>query len=358
MKILTFGDLHFHHYHQFSHPVEFGYTVRLQEQINTCKEIAKVIRKEKPDVVCCGGDVFHTWSTVDTIVLDAIVEGIHEIDLACQEIGKKFNIIVGNHDQLSDNNMSSNSLRPFKYYPNIVLHEQMEEDAENNIVYIPYVMENSRVSSFVSKVENKEKKVVIAHLDFLGAKYSDTIVDQSGNDTNVFSKFKKVIGHHYHLPQKLGKNFVFPGSPQVFSFNEPRSALTRGVIVYDTETDKVKRIALDVPDWVKIDDMMPIGEIVKELKPNNYVKLSLASDYSLCEEDVTLEDIKNKFLGVEVEFDVERIKISSRKRDSEDIILESEEDVLKEFIDSQDCSEEKKKKYRQVGLTILGKVRH
>lgn len=358
MKILSFGDLHFHHYHQFSHPVEFGYTVRLQEQINTCKEIARVIVEEKPDIVCCGGDVFHTWSTVDTIVLDAVVEGIHVIDEACKSIGRKFDIVVGNHDQLSDNNMSSNSLKPFKFYPNIRLHEKMEEDVENNIVYVPYVMENSRVSSFISSVDNQENKVVIAHLDFLGAKYSESIVDQSGNDYKLFSRFKKVIGHHYHLPQKLGDNMIFPGSVQVFSFNEPRSALARGVVLYDTETDKFKRIKLNIPDWVKLDDSMPVGEILKDLSPNNYVKLSLASDYILDGEDINIESIKNKFLGVEVEFDVERIKISARKRDESEIELDSEEDVLNEFIESQQCDIAKKNKYKQVGLSILGKVKH
>lgn len=357
MRLLSFGDLHFHHYHQFSHPVEFGYTVRLKEHIDTCKEIARVILEQKPDVVCCGGDVFHTWSTVDTVVLDAVTEGIHIIDSACNQIGKRFDIIVGNHDQLSDNNHSSNSLKPFKYYPNIILHEQLEEDLERGLVFLPYVMENSRVTSFVSSVGNKESKVAIAHLDFLGAKYSDTIVDQSGNDSKIFSEFKKVIGHHYHLPQKLSKNIIFVGSPQVFSFNEPRSAITRGVVIYNTELDKVQRIKLNVPDWVKIDDMMPIGEIINELSPNNYVKLSLASDYSLSEEGINLEQIKQKFLAVEVEFDVERIKIAARKRDSSEIILESEEDVLNEFIESQDCSSEKKTKYKQVGMSILGKVR-
>ena len=357
MRILTFGDLHFHHYHSFSHPVEFGYTVRLQEQIDLCKKIAACIVEQKPDLICCGGDVFHTWSKVDTIVLDAVVEGIHIIDEACKSIYRKFDIIIGNHDQLSDNNMSSNSLKPFKYYPNIRLHEQMEEDTENNVVYIPYVMESSRVASFIQNIDNKENKVVLAHLDFLGAKYSDTVIDQSGTDTKLFTPFKKVIGHHYHLPQKLGKNIVFPGSPQVFSFNEPRSSLTRGVLIYDTELDKVHRIKMECPDWVKLDDDMDLAEIINKLSPNNYVKLSLASDFSLSSEGLNIESIKKKFLGVEVEFDVERIKISTRKRDESEIVLESNEDVLNEFIDSQSYDSEKKKKYKQIGMTILGKVR-
>ena len=47
--------------------------------------------------------------------------------------------------------------------------------------------------------------------------------------------------------------------------------------------------------------------------------------------ELNIESIKNKFLGVEVEFDVERIKISARKRDESEIELDSEEDVLNEF---------------------------
>lgn len=357
MKILAFGDLHFHQYHQFSRPVEFGYTVRLQEHIQTCKEIAKLILDKKPDLVCCGGDVFHTWSIVDTIVLDAVVEGIHYLDEACSKIDKPLHIIVGNHDLLSDNNMSSNSLKPFKYYPNVVLHEEMYDDKENNVVFIPYVMESSRVQSFLNSVDKQEEKVAIAHLDLLGAKYSETIVDQSGIDGKIFSALKRVIAHHYHLPQKLNKNIVIPGSTQVFSFNEPKSLLKRGSILYDTETDKVERIKLNVPDWVKLDDEMDLKEEIENLNPNNYVKLSLASDFSLEDFGLKLDDIKSKFLNVEVEFDVERIKKIDRKRNKEDIILESEEDVLNEFIDNQDYSEEKKKRFKEVGVNILSKVR-
>ena len=358
MKIFSFGDLHFHQYHTFSYPVEFGYTVRLQEHINTCKEIAKLIIEKKPDLICCGGDVFHTWSIVDTITLDAVVEGLHYIDEACAKLGKPFHIIVGNHDLLSDNNMSSNSLKPFKYYPNIILHETLCDDTEDKILFIPYVMESSVVQSFLTNVKNKEDYVAIAHLDLLGAKYSETIIDQSGMDSKMFSPLKKVLAHHYHLPQKLNKNIIITGSTQVFSFNEPRSILKRGVVIYDTETDSVERIKLNVPDWIKLDDEMDLKEELNNLSPNNYVKLSLASDFSLSENDISLEDLQHKFLKVEVEFDVERIKKITRVRSSEDIIRDSEEDVINDFIDlQQDYSEKKKEKFKQVGMKILGKVR-
>lgn len=360
MKIFTFGDMHIYPYHQFSKPEEFGYTTRLKEHIEACNSIASHIKNDKPDLVCCGGDVFHTQSRIDTIVLDCASECIDIINQACKEIGKEFHILVGNHDILSDNNRSSHSLIPFKKWDNVVIHEVPESDG--NIVFLPYATEPVKITDYVYNVKNKEEKVAIAHLDFKGAKFNDTMIDENGFDTNIFSEFKKVIGHHYHVPQKLknGK-FVFPGSPQVFSFREPKSgSYRRGIILYESEEDKVNRREVNAPDWVTITDEEDIKECVTNLSKNNYVRLLLSSDYALDEAGVSEEDIKYKFKNVEIQYDIDRISAIGRirsKAEREANSGESEEDVLRDYVNSRVESEEERKKLISVGINILEKVK-
>ena len=360
MKIFTFGDLHIYPYHQFSKPEEFGYTTRLKEHVEACKSIAKWIVQDKPDIVCCGGDIFHTQSKIDTIVLDCASQCIDIINQACKSIGKEFHILVGNHDILSDNNRSSHSLIPFKWWNNVVIHEVPEEF--NNVVYLPYVTEPVKISDYIKTMKNKEDKVAIAHLDFRGARFNDTMIDENGFDSDMFMEFDQVIGHHYHVPQVLrNKKFVFPGSPQVFSFREPQARkYPRGIIVYDTEEKHVGRRQVVAPDWVTITDDEDIGEVVRELSPNNYVRLMLSSDYALDSAGLTEDDIKQKFLNVEIQYDVDRISAIGRIRsrsEREANSGESEEDVLKDYVNSRVESDDERKRLIDVGINILSKVR-
>ena len=357
MKILSFGDLHIYQYHQFSKPEDFGYTTRLNEHLVACKNLAKLIETVSPDLVCCGGDVFHTQSRVDTIVLDCASACIDVINQSCKKIHVPFDIIVGNHDILSDNNRSSNALIPFRNWDNVRLHESI--DVDNNIVYLPYITEPNRVASHLKSIDISGK-VGLAHLDFRGAKFNDTFIDDQGMETDLFKDFELVIGHHYHLPQKM-KNMVFPGSLQVFSFREPRSPLTRGVILYDTESKEVKRLPVSSPDWITItDDSEDIKSQLEFMPSDNYVRLLLSSDYALSSNDISEDYIKSKFKGVEIQYDLNRISAISRIRSKADRATdlgETEEESLKGYINSRVESEDERKELLKVGISILGKVK-
>lgn len=361
MRIFTFGDLHIYPYHQFSKPEEFGYTTRLKEHIEACKSIANYIEQDKPDLICCGGDIFHTQSKIDTIVLDCASECIDIINESCKRVGKEFHILVGNHDILSDNNKSSNSLIPFKKWNNIIIHESPEEYGE--IVFLPYVTESIKLTDYVKGIKDKEEKTVLAHLDFKGAKYNDTMIDETGFETNLFYEFKKILGHHYHVPQRLRQGkFEFPGSPQVFSFREPKcGTYKRGIILYNSEDNTVNRRQVEAPDWITITDEDDIKEAIDSLSKNNYVRLLLSSDYALDEAGVTEDKIRDKFLNAEIQYDLDRISVINRIRSKSEREVnsgESEEDVLKDYINSRVDSEEERKKLIDVGIGILSKIRN
>lgn len=352
MKILSFGDTHVNQTHQFSKTTETGYSVRLHEHLNTFKEIAKKIEELKPDVVNFGGDLFHTQSKIDVQVLDIATDCMELISNACVKLGIPFHIIVGNHDFFSDNNDVANSLRPFKFLPNGILHEKMEES--DNMVFIPYVQESWRINQFLETIKDKQNKVALVHLDFIGARFHESLFDNTGLDINLFKEFKKVIGHHYHLPQDLG-NISFPGSPQRWSFREPDNEMTRGLILYDTESNKMERIKLDsVPLWLTFDDSN-LNEL-KDIDDNCYVRLLLSSDYMLECNGISKVSLE-RFKGLEIQYDVERINPVNISRSEEEIKVVSEDVILKEFIEHQEYDDKFKEKLIETGMDLLNKVR-
>lgn len=354
MKILSFGDLHVYTTHQFSKINQNGYSTRLNEHIATAKLICKKIEEVHPDIVVLGGDVFHTQGTLDVWVIDAAYTILSMIRDACNEVGAGFHVLVGNHDLLADNNSVTHSLKAAKFYKDLVLHEKLEEFS--NLVFLPYVQEAWKINQFLETIENKEEKVAFAHLDFFGAKFHDSLFDNSGIKPELFKDFKKVIGFHYHLPQSLGNNIVFPGSPQRWSFREPKNNITRGLILYYTEINTVERIALDVPDWIVLDDTN-LDEI-NSLEDNNYIKLCLSSDYVLDSYNIKKVSLE-RFKGLEIQYDVERIgsvNYNSYTENNNDGI-KSDEEFLKEYIEQQKCDEEEKKVLLDKGLDMLSKVK-
>ena len=353
MKILSFGDLHIYQNHQFSKATQWAYSTRLLEHYSTIKEICQKIGELKPDMVCLGGDVFHVQSNVDVMTLDMVSKCIKLLSDTCSSLRIPLHVLVGNHDLLSDNNSVSHSLKPFMLENNLIVHEEMS--SEDGIVFLPYVQEAWKINQFLETVEDKGNKVALAHLDFFGAVFYESMFDNSGIKPELFEGFRKVIGHHYHLPQQLGKNIIFPGSPQRWSFREPDNNITRGLILLDTDSGDYSRIALETTTkWVTLDDTN-LDEL-KTLDNNCYVRLLLSSDYMFTCYNINKVELE-RFKGIEIQYDVERINPVSRVRSDEEKEVISEDVVLKEFIELQECDDKFKARLLNVGEKILGKAR-
>ena len=58
MKILAFGDIHFHHQHRFSQITPDGFTVRELEHLSCADTILRVAKEENVDEIIFLGDLY------------------------------------------------------------------------------------------------------------------------------------------------------------------------------------------------------------------------------------------------------------------------------------------------------------
>lgn len=277
MKILSFGDQHFYGFHRFSKPSRNGLSTRLHEHLDSCRWIASVIRERKPDMVKNGGDIIHTLGQITTDVLFAAAEGMNIINEACIEVGASYVIDVGNHDLMSENSEDVYATRFLKYYPNITLIDK--PTLADGILHIPYTSDPRKLTAALLQ-NSSSIKLVDSHLDIAGARFHATRKDEHGTKTELFERFPIVINHHYHLPQIMqtqNYKIIMPGSPQEWSFHEPKGDIEKGMVLLDTDTGEYELIPNLVSPKFRV-LINPSEEDILATKNNDYLLLKFMMD--------------------------------------------------------------------------------
>lgn len=344
MKILAFGDIHFHHTHRFSYITPQGFTVRELEHLQCADVIIDLYKKENIDKVVFLGDC---WGPVGDMMscqtLMAVTEFIKKISEVCE-----FDIIVGNHDLSSHlNNHYSHKLMPFKYWSNVNVYDQ--PTLIDNFVYMPYCIHDEYAESFLNSIEDKSNKIIFSHLELSGINLGNGIFTQKGVDLEVLRNFKMTLQGHYHSGGNYGKNIQIAGSTQRLSYKD-QGISRRNILIYDTDTNKVERRSFNCPDWLIFND--DNIEDILNLSSDNYVKVEVSTDILLTEE---IKNKLNTFKGKDVSIDVTRISVNRQAQ--EEIIVEDEAGILAQFIDKSDNSEDQKEALRQEGIKLVERVK-
>jgi len=193
------------------------------------KNIALKYAKKGDVTIVNGGDTFNTRGLIRTVCFDRLYHHYSE----WAKLGLKQIIIVGNHDQ-EDKEGDIHPMRIFSTFKGWhVVDRAMNID---DVVYFPYI-EKKDVRAAIDSVSTKRKKpIAITHWGFIGAHRNDTNIDTDGIPTEWMSKFHKVFSGHYHFRNAID-NVQYIGSPFQQNFGE--MSQEKGVLVYDTETDKV-----------------------------------------------------------------------------------------------------------------------
>ncbi len=126
------------------------------------------------------------------------------------------------------------------------------------------------------------------------------------------------------------------------------------MLLYDRETNKCTRKYFTVPSWYTFDDDN-IDEI-KDLDPNNYVKVVISSEAILKFHGITKDYLK-KFKGSEIVIDVQKISLKRKLAAQEDLEQETEEDILHRFIELAKVPEEDKQELTELGLDLIARAR-
>ncbi len=348
MKILAFGDIHFHHTHRFSHITSEGFTVRELEHLECADDILKICEEEKIDDIVFLGDLYGpVGDNLSTQTQTAVCEFVYKISQA-----KHLSMLVGNHDLSGTTNYKDvHKLIPFKYFNNVNVYSKPFE--MGNFIYMPYCTSDEYATAFLENIKDKENKVVFSHLELKGINLGNGIETTHGVPLDLLSQFKMVIQGHYHGSNNYGKNIQVAGSTQRLSFKDPGKS-RNNIIIYDTETNKIERRSFNCPDWLTFNDDN-IDQILTT-NWNNYVKVEVSSDMLITEE------INNKlalFKGKDIHIDLTRLSFD--KHSSADITQdntnEDEVSIIKQFIEKTDNTKPQKEALLQEGIRLLDKVK-
>ena len=177
---------------------------------------------------------------------------------------------------------------------------------------------------------------------------SYNIFTTRGVDLDVLKQFKMTLQGHYHSAVNPAKNVQISGSTQRLSFKD-KGVARKNIIIYDTETNKVKRESFNCPDWLTFtDDNI---ESILNYSNDNYFKVDITTDILLTDE------IRNKLNNVKgKEIHIDLMRISTNKKVEEEITVENNSDILIQFINKSNNDTLQKEDLIKKGNDLLERV--
>lgn len=237
MKLFHLSDLHIgKRVNEFS---------MIEDQKYILTQILYAANQEKPDGILISGDVYdRTIPTAEAVqVFDAFLTRLSEQKIPAF-------IISGNHDSaerlaFGSSLMGKSGIYFSKVYDGTVEKIPMQDAYGTVWIYLlPFLRPSTirhalperaeevqsaadavRIALEQTKIDEKERNVLLAHQFVTGAKRCDAEELQVGDvdqiPAELFASFEYVALGHIHSPQKVGRETVrYCGAPLKYSFSE------------------------------------------------------------------------------------------------------------------------------------------
>ena len=314
-KIFLIGDSH----------IGLGYPNSVDKWYKVHKEyfseflIPTLKKRVQPgDIIVHLGDLFDNRNVIPINLLNYGMDVVEEISKIAP-----LHIIIGNHDLWSKSASEINSIRPFRYIPNVTIYDKVStfEYSGKKILMMPYVEKRLEQIKYIS--ENKDCDYLFCHSDLNGCKMHLTSVAHKNSDKidiENFTGFEAVYSGHIHLVQR-NKNFTFVGS--IFQMDRNDYGDQKGIFVIDTSDGSEEFIKNDVSPVFK--KVRVVGEEDVELLET----LKTSKDYI----DIAISNnllISNRKLRRKLEIVLEKSNFAT---------VEYIDDITKELVDDDNISE-------------------
>lgn len=314
-KIFMIGDTH----------IGLGFPNSVDKWYKVHKEyfseflIPLLKEKVKPgDVILHLGDLFDNRNVIPINLLNFgmdVVESISEI--------APFHIIIGNHDCWSKSSDEINTVRPFRYIPNVHVYQKTTKFEYNGLklCFMPYI--DKRLDQIKLITENKDCDYLFCHSDLNGCRMHLTSVAHKNSDkidVEDFDTFNRVFSAHIHIRQ-VNKNFEFIGS--VFQMDRNDYGDQKGITILDTNTGETEFIPNKVsPVFKKVRVIDEEGvQTLEELKDSkDYIDIAISNNLL----------ISNRKLRRKLEIILEKSNFAS---------VEYIDDITKELEDDEELNE-------------------
>lgn len=144
-------------------------------------------------------------------------------------------MIVGNHDCYYKNTNDVNAISLLlKEFSNIITYDSPKtvNICGLETALIPWICAQNYEET-LDVISKSKAKIAMGHLELNGFLAHKGHMMETGMDSNVFSKFKKVFSGHFHTISDNGHIFYL-GNPYEIYWNDAND--TRGFTIFDTET--------------------------------------------------------------------------------------------------------------------------
>lgn len=294
------------------------------------------------DIILHLGDLFDNRNVIPINLLNYGMDVVEEISKIAP-----LHIIIGNHDLWSKSASEINTIRPFRYIPNVSIYDKTTqvEYLGKKICMMPYI--DSRLEQIKLIKENKNCDYLFCHSDLNGCKMHLTSVAHKNSDKidiEDFQSFSKVYSGHIHLVQR-NKNFTFVGSN--FQMDRNDYGDQKGIFVLNTENDTEEFYKNEVsPVFKKVrvtnEEDVELLESLKDSK--DYIDIAISNNLLISNRKLRrkLEMIleKSNFASVEYIDDITRelvdgdeVNESNTEEEGLDISINLDyEDYIKEYI--------------------------
>jgi len=327
-KIFLIGDTHI----GLGYPNSVDKWFKVHQQYFSDFLIPLLKKEVKPgDIIVHLGDLFDNRNIIPINLLNYGMDVVEEISKIAP-----LHIIVGNHDLWSKSASEINSVRPFRYIPNVKIYNSTEVLEYNGlkILMMPFI--EKRLEQIKSIEENKNCDYLFCHSDLNGCKMHLTSVAHKNADKidiNDFKSFSKVRSGHIHLVQS-NKQFTFVGS--IFQMDRNDTGDQKGIFVIDTDNDTEdffpnnvspvfrKFRVVSEEDIDKLDDL-------KDTK--DYIDLAISNNLL----------ISNRKLRRKLEVMLEKGNFAS---------VEYIDDITKELVDGEEVNESNEIELDENGMEI------
>ena len=355
MKLFHLSDLHIgKRVNEFS---------MIEDQKYILTQILYAADQEKPDGILISGDVYdRTIPTAEAVqMFDAFLTRLSEQKIpAC--------IISGNHDSaerlaFGSSLMGKSGIYFSKVYDGTVEKIPMQDAYGTVWIYLlPFLRPSTirhalperaeevqsaadavRIALEQTKIDEKERNVLLAHQFVTGAKRCDAEELQVGDvdqiPAELFASFEYVALGHIHSPQKVGRETVrYCGAPLKYSFSEAGQEKSITVV----ELKEKGSVDLRTIPLKPLHDLRKIRGTYLEVTAKSFYENRDCEDYL----QVTLTDEEDVPDGMaklrtiypnlmRLEYDNKRTRSNAEVRAAERVEEKSELELFQEFYELQ-----------------------
>ncbi len=305
------------------------------------------------DIIVHLGDLFDNRNIIPINILNYGMEIVEEISSIAP-----FHILVGNHDCWHKSSSAINTIRPFKYIPNVFVYDKSKVISYlgKKILMMPFIEKRNEQVELLK--QHKGADYLFCHSDLNGAKMHLTSVAQKNTDKidiEEFKGYKRVYSGHIHILDRH-KNFTFVGNNFEMDRNDRENQ--KGVFILDviegTETfipnlisPKFKRVYvmnegdIDSLDKVSTKDYIDLyisnsllvsnrklrRKLEILLETGNFASVEYVDDINTTDAE-TDEDIKQSIINENLDEGIPTIQLEYKE-------------VIREYILSQSYENEK-----------------